>query len=198
MCVISGIFFALCLLACLTVGVSPVFAVATGLFFAFSLSAANGTKRREEFLDVYAHQNPSGVHAAGTMGFIGLCDNGTTLFVATRSRSTGQIVGTKLGPRDIIEAHISSDSRIVSHTSGGSTAGKALVGGLIAGPVGAIVGASGSRTTRTVSNSQQVNIVLTVVINSMQLPMVQLNFNTMPAAEEWMARIRVLMSRATP
>jgi len=187
-CTICGSIFALCLIGWLAVGVTFLAPLVAGFIFLCTFGAFNQSKQRDAYMSAYSQQNPSGVYVTGLSAFMGLCDGGTTLFVA-KLLTSGQVAGLKLGPQDILEAHISSNSQTVSHTQEYGT---------ITQPQGVYGRAHENLTANTVSNTQQVNIALRITINSMEMPMIQIEFSSMPAAEEWMARIRVLMSRATP
>lgn len=85
------------------------------------------------------------------------------------------------------------DMQSVTKKKGGLT--RALVGGLIAGPAGAIVGAgtagsvtSGSTTGKQVTSYGPIDLV--IGITDLHNPVVKMRMLSMPSAEDWLHRIR--------
>lgn len=105
----------------------------------------------------------------------------------------------------IIEASVQTDGATVTRVSRSSQIGGAAVGAVIAGPLGAAVGALSASSRTALSTPKDVRLRL--VIDSDDFPLVDIPFIEATAtgvtnghvalrqAEEWLARIKVLMRR---
>jgi hypothetical protein len=99
-----------------------------------------------------------------------------------------QRVCVELSPDEITEIELHRDTVVTTTSKKSGRMGSALLGGVILGPVGAIAGASGSKTTSSTSETKTVSGTIVVKTNSMQNPVISM---TMPPQEatEWAQRI---------
>jgi hypothetical protein len=118
--------------------------------------------------------------------------------------------------QDIISAEIIEDERtvILTKTKQKRSAGGMLVGGMVAGPLGAIVGSQGGKSHSTGKNVTSVSAInLKIFINDTRNPYFEINFmrpilyalernndhykNCRRSAEEWSGIFNILGKRKT-
>lgn len=92
---------------------------------------------------------------------------------------------------NIRSAHLEVYDRTQVHTTSSRSINGAIVGGVIAGPVGSIIGGTGKRTTSTYQTEIQ-NVVLVIAVRDMNNPFRKVGFGLdLHGAREWEARVQV-------
>ncbi|MGZ9868111.1 hypothetical protein ACU3L3_06790 [Priestia endophytica] len=99
-------------------------------------------------------------------------ENGIIIF----NTSTEQVVDKK----DILQSEIIEDGTTISQVSRTGQVGGALVGGMLAGGVGAVVGGLGASRTQT---QKVTNIKLRLTVNDVNSPIKQITFFNKPQKE---------------
>lgn len=119
------------------------------------------------------------------------------LYQASATHSATRI----LNYRDILEVEVAEDGAMVSRSSSGSMAARAIVGGVVFGGVGAVVGALSAKRKQ---EPKVRRIDLKIVVNDTARPNFSLNLLNiecdrggpahrvaMMSADEWMGRLKV-------
>jgi len=168
----------------------------------------NAAQLSQDLLRSFSQNNPTDLVMSNSFGLIGVTDNGANLFVAypapSPSKTTSTysslfrepIIATKFCPATILDVELLVDSRVISHTQQSGAVGRTLLGGALLGTVGAIAGSSGSRRSTTTYQSTVEKIELRFLINNVANPHILVRFTTMHEADEWLARVQVLIHRA--
>lgn len=94
----------------------------------------------------------------------------------------------ELSSDDITEVELHNDSVTTTTSKKSGRVGSALLGGVILGPVGAIAGASASKTTSSTSETKITSGTIIVKTTSMQHPVISMTFEPL-VASEWAQRI---------
>ena len=129
----------------------------------------------------------------------------------SREPGAGMARSKRFNYRDILSSEIVEDGSQVTQTSRASQVGGALLGGLIAGPLGALVGGVSGKTT---TSGEVSSLQLRIVVNDSETPThsIELLASFLPSAvtkkdgaayratidqaREWHDRISVLIRRA--
>ena len=119
--------------------------------------------------------------------------NGAFSIVADQTIQVDDIVSVEL----VKNERLSASSTTVARTSGG--VGRAVVGGLIAGPTGAVVGAATARATATTTRVEQKvyeSSELVFGLADLDAPVLRLLSTNHPQWEQWLHRIRGAMAQS--
>ena len=126
-------------------------------------------------------------------------------FIAFEDTKTLVIAGSVYSFEDIIDAELTIDEGGVLQTfktksSLGSTVGRAVVGDIVAGPVGAIIGGStGSKKTETVAVEKKPDkYTVAITVNKLSHPIVKCDCQeNKDAAYNIMATLKVILNNRT-
>jgi hypothetical protein len=172
-----------------------IFGSITGAVIWLSVIASTAAKHRVALVAAYMRSSGGvGIYAIKTPYIVGLMPPGQGLFLGSivQGGVMGQIV-----PKHLLDgATVGADVQTTTKGRIGGAGGRAALGGIIFGPVGAIVGASGSRSIRTTSSTQYVNARLNLMTKDVAVPMLVIPMQDPHVAEEWAQRIRILIHQA--
>lgn len=98
--------------------------------------------------------------------------------------------------QSIVRVDVETDTMTVTTGQTSGRVGQAALGGIVAGPAGAIVGAAGSRQTQSLSEEIITGARLKLTIDNPSEPLLYLPVSDLSQANEWKARLDVLRMRA--
>jgi hypothetical protein len=222
----TSIFFTLCFLILLTyafgaaipslsfksnnttypTGVSYVLALVGGTTIWFSIQRSYKLKNALSNIEGFsiAKQYPPSGSLWRTSG-IALDENHNQ--VCFYYYKQGKLITYIFSGSDILESEVIEDGYSLNKISTSSVAGRAALGGLLLGPVGAIVGGA---TAKRKIDSKVRSIDLRIVVNDLQKPVHAVNFlnievdrssniykSSLALAQNWHAIVDILIKRST-
>lgn len=144
----------------------------------FLLFRINSTKEKElttnQAINIFKQHEISKYHiGTDNLSAIGLNENQNKIVLLTRNKLQDNFNVNPLPFSDILETKLIEDELTVTSVSRASQIGGAIVGGMVAGGIGAIVGGSGA-TSHTENDVRKIQLEL--VVDSLDNPVHRVSF----------------------
>lgn len=178
--------------------------IAISLLVYFMKSRNKGKKKIMQYFSKMSGFNPSRKYFNKQYGNSGIAYDKKRNSIALVQREDEDIIGDKYNYKDLLSAEVCVDGNTITKTSRSSQIGRAILGGITFGPIGAVIGGlSGKKKTEdTVSR-----VDLQVVVNDENHPRYIVNFMVgktpkkyakyyINKAKDWKSLIETLIKKA--
>lgn len=168
-----------------------IFLAVVAFILAVAAEIKKGNKQIDDLTKTFKGLGGGQYFSLGTAHLVGLSDDRTHLIILKALPSN--IDRTKIALKKITSVDVVVNSKTITSTKSKSRVGPALVGGLIAGPVGAIAGAAVPRKSTSVSKTVTESVILKLTTLNIDQPVISVKVSTQAEAETWCARLAPLI-----